>query len=92
MMFDIHDMYKGKPVVDQSDEVFEFNLGSENNPRMIKIGKGTTHAERESIINLIQEYKDVLLGHMMIYYKGDIIQHAIPLKEGPNHFTKAKTH
>jgi hypothetical protein len=55
-MFDRHDMYKGKPVVDQSDEAFEFNLGSENNTRMIKIGKGTTPIERESIANLIREY------------------------------------
>jgi hypothetical protein len=38
-MFDRHDMYKGKPVVDQSDEAFEFNLGSEIEPRMVKIGK-----------------------------------------------------
>jgi hypothetical protein len=29
-MFDRHDMYKGKPVIDQSDEAFEFNLGSKN--------------------------------------------------------------
>jgi hypothetical protein len=39
-MFDRHDMYKGKLVVDQSDKVLEFNIGSKIEPRMVKIGKG----------------------------------------------------
>jgi hypothetical protein len=87
-MFDRHDMYKGKPIVDQFDEVIEFNIGSKNNPRMIKIGKGTTPAERKSIINLIREYKDVFSWSYddLKAYKGDIIQHAIPLKEGAKPF------
>jgi hypothetical protein len=82
-MFDRHDMYKGKPIVDQSDEAIEFNIGSENSPRMIKIGKGTTPAEIKSIMNLIREYKDIFAWSYedLKAYKGDIIQHAIPLKE-----------
>lgn len=35
-MLDRNDMCKGKPIIDQFHEAFEYNLGSENNPRMIK--------------------------------------------------------
>jgi hypothetical protein len=52
-MFDKHDMYKGNPVVDQSDKAFEFHIGSGIEPRMVKIGKGTTKAERDAIVDLI---------------------------------------
>jgi hypothetical protein len=51
-MFYRHDMYTGKLVIDQSNDAFEFNLDSKNDPRMVKMGKGTTHVERESIIIL----------------------------------------
>jgi hypothetical protein len=93
-MFDRHDMYKEKLVVDQSDEAFEFDIGSENNPRVIKIGKGTTLSERESIINLIQEYKDIFAWSYddLKAYKGDIIQHTIPLKEGAKPFRQKLRH
>jgi hypothetical protein len=55
---------------------------------MVKIGKGTTHAKRESILSLIQEYKDVFAWTYddLKAYKGDIIQHAIPLVEGAKPF------
>jgi ribonuclease HI len=52
-MFYKHDMYKGKLVVDQFDKAFEFNLGSKNEPRMVNIGKGTTKAERDGILDII---------------------------------------
>jgi hypothetical protein len=52
-MFDRHDMYKGKVVVDQSDKCFEFNIGSGIESRMENIGKGTTKAERDGILDLI---------------------------------------
>jgi hypothetical protein len=59
-MFDKHDMYKGKPIIDQSEKAFEFNLDSKNDPRMIKIGKETTPAEREIIMS---RYK-IFVQHM----------------------------
>jgi len=58
-MFDRHDMYRGKPVIDQSDEAFESNLGLKNEPRMVKIGKRTTKAKRDRILDLIREFKDI---------------------------------
>jgi hypothetical protein len=87
IMFNRHDMYKGKHV-DQSDEFIEFNIGSKNIARMVKIGKGTTLAEIKRIMNLIREYKYVFSWSYedLKSYKGDIFQHTIPLKEGAKPF------
>jgi len=47
-------MYKRKLVVKQSDKDFEFNIGLGIEPRMVKIRKGTTKAERDGILDLIR--------------------------------------
>jgi hypothetical protein len=94
-MFDRHhDMYKWKPIIDQYDEAFDFNLGSKNDPIMIKIGEGTSPAKRESTIKCIQEYKDIFAWTYddLKAYKGDIIQHTIHLKEGAKPFRKKLRH
>jgi hypothetical protein len=41
-LFDRHDVYKGKNPKKQTDEDLEFNIGTEIDPKMVKIGKGTT--------------------------------------------------
>jgi hypothetical protein len=48
-IFDRHDMYKGKKVIDQSEEYFEINIGSTYTPRMVKLGNNTTHDEGRDI-------------------------------------------
>jgi hypothetical protein len=35
-------MYKGKPSRKIDEEVIEFNIGTEESPKMVKFGKGTT--------------------------------------------------
>jgi hypothetical protein len=69
---------------DQPKDVFEINIGSTKSPRLIKIGKSMSPDERKSIENLIREYKDVFAWSYddLKAYKGDIIQHVIPLKQG----------
>jgi len=52
-------MYKGKFSSKTDDEIIEFNIGSEESPKMIKFGKGTTTDEREKLISLVREFKDV---------------------------------
>jgi len=93
-MFDIYEMYKGKPIIDQYYEAFEFNISSKNDQRMLKKGKGTTHTEMENIISLIRDYKDIFAWTYddMKAYKGDIIQHSIPLKEGAKPFRQNLRH
>ena len=38
----------------------EINIGTDKDPKLIKIGKGTSEKERNNLINLIKEYRDVL--------------------------------
>jgi hypothetical protein len=58
-IFSRHDMYKRKPVGDQSQDVYEINIGPIKSPEMIKIGRNTSLEERKNIENLIKEYKYV---------------------------------
>ena len=51
---------------------------------MTKTGKNTPKKERNEIINLLREYRDVLAFSYdeIKIYKEDVLQHTIPLKEG----------
>jgi hypothetical protein len=57
-LFDRHDVFKGKRPKKQVDEALEFNIGTEIDPIMIKIGKDTTDKERIEILALVREFKD----------------------------------
>jgi hypothetical protein len=87
-LFDRHNVYKGKNPKQKIDEALEFNIGTEMDPRMVKIGKGTTEKERNEILDLIREFKDTFAWTYddLRAYRGDVIQHVIPLTEGPKPF------
>ena len=61
----------------------EVNIGTNEEPRMIKIGKVTHTEERNKIVKLLKEYRDVLAFSYdeLKVYREDVIQHVIPLKE-----------
>jgi ribonuclease HI len=61
----------------------EINIGTNEEPRMIKIGKTTPIEERNEIVKLLTEYRDVLAFSYdeLKVYREDVIQHVIPLKE-----------
>jgi hypothetical protein len=81
-------MYKGKSSRKIDDEFIEFNIGNEEFPKMIKFGKGTISDEREKLIALIREFKDVFAWSYedLEAYREDVIQHAIPLIDGTKTF------
>jgi hypothetical protein len=87
-LFDRHDIFKKKKPSKQVDESLEFNIGTEIDPRMVKIGKGTTKKERLEILALIREFKDTFAWNYdeLKAYRGDVIQHVIPLAEGAKPF------
>jgi hypothetical protein len=61
----------------------EVNIGSEQEPRMIKVGKTTPIEERKEIVRLLKEYRDVLAfsyDELKVYME-DVIHHVIPLKK-----------
>jgi hypothetical protein len=61
----------------------EVNIGSDQEPRMIKVGKTTPIEEIKEIVKLLKEYRDVLAFSYdeLEVYREDVIQHVIPLKE-----------
>jgi ribonuclease HI len=93
-LFDRHDVFKGRRNNKQVEDALEFNIGTEIDPRTIKIGKGTTERERKAILNLIREFRDVFAWNYdeLKAYRGDVIQHAIPLIEGAKPFRQKLRH
>jgi hypothetical protein len=87
-IFDRHDVFKRKGARKQANEALEFNIGTEIDPRMVKIGKGTIEKERLEILSLIREFKDTFAWNYdeLKAYRGYVIQHAIPLAEGAKPF------
>ena len=61
----------------------EINIGTDKDPKLIKIRKGTSEKERNNLINLIKEYRDVLAfsyDELKVHWE-DVFQHTIPLTE-----------
>jgi hypothetical protein len=52
-------MYKKKKEIIKPASYIEINIGRDEVPRFIKIGKGTSEKERKELISLVQEYRDV---------------------------------
>ena len=63
-------------------DYIEVNIGTDQNPKLIKIGKGTSQKERNELINLVKEYRDVFsfTYDELKAYREDVFQHTIPLK------------
>jgi hypothetical protein len=81
-------MYKQKKDVSKPEDCVEINIGSKESPKLIKVGKNLSTKERRMIEDLVREYRDVFAWTYddLKAYKGDIIQHTIPLKEGAKPF------
>ena len=64
------------------------NLGTEQDPKNINLGKNCTHAERTTFMKLFREFKDVFVWTYedLQTYETKIIQHIIPLKEDAKPF------
>ena len=58
-IFDRQDRRKNNIDQIKPGDYIEANIVSENEPKMIKIGKGTSEKERNDLINLVKEYRDV---------------------------------
>ena len=63
-------------------ECNSYNLGTDEDPKMIRIGKACNTQEREDMLKLLAEYKDVLAWSYdkLKTYDPKIITHDIPLK------------
>ena len=78
--FDRQDRCKKKEIRKLEDYI-EVNIGTEEEPRKIKIRKGTSVEERKNLIELVREFRDVFAFTYdeLKAYRGDVFQHTIPL-------------
>ena len=65
-------------------EFIEVNIGTSEDPKIVKIGKGTNEEERKKLTNLLHEYRDVLAFSYdeLKGYREDVMEHTIQLKDG----------
>jgi hypothetical protein len=83
--FDRQDGHKKKKETEKKlCDYLEVNIGTHEEHRLIKVGKATPVDERNEIVKLLQEYRDVLaFGYDELkVYREDVI----PLKEGTQPF------
>jgi hypothetical protein len=83
--FDRQDGHKQKD--DTKKKLFDYlevNIGTSEEPMLIKVGKTTHIDERNEIVKLLKEYRDVLAFSYdeLKVYREDVI----PLKEGTKPF------
>ena len=75
-LFDRHDGHKHKEQKNlKLGGYMEVNIGTDAEPKMIKIGKNTSESERNEIINLLKEYRGVLaiLYDELKVYREDVL-------------------
>ena len=64
-------------------DYIEINIGTNNEPKMIKVGKSTSKKERTDLVNIVKEYRYVFTFAFedLKSYREDVFQHTIPLKQ-----------
>ena len=71
-------------------DIEECNIGTSENPKLIKHSKSLPPTEKVKYIELLKEFQDVYAwsNEDVKSYATNIIQHTIPIKENQKHFNK----
>ena len=87
-IFDRNDVAKNPKVSLDNDEVEDYNIGSEDDPKVIKLSKALDPENRNKYIVLVPKFSDVFAWTYedLKEYNTAIIQHTIPIKENENTF------
>lgn len=92
-LFDRKDGYvkqrdKEAPVVQSSGEYEQINIGTNEDPKFVNLGKCCSEEEKTRFISLLIEFKDVFAWCYddLKNFKDGKFQHHIPLKLGVNPF------
>ena len=64
-----------------TDEIITMNIGTDEDPRLVQIGSTLSSEERERLVALLKDFKDVFAGSYedMPGIDPEIVQHRIPL-------------
>ena len=70
------------------ENFIEYNIGSENQPKMIKLSKSLLEEEMRKYVGLLKEFVDIFSWSYedLRTYETSIIQHKIPLKPNTKPF------
>ena len=87
-LFDRNDVAKNPKISPSNDEVEDYNIGSEDDPKVIKLSKALDPKNRNKYITLMTKFSDTFAWTYedLKEYNTDIIQHTIPIKENENTF------
>ena len=87
-LFDSNDVARKPKMEPLRADIEEFNIGTEDKPKLIKISKALPPEEKVKYINLFKEFRYVfaLSYEDLKFYDTNIIQHKIPLKENHKPF------
>ena len=82
-LFEKNDVAKNPKVTPNSEEVEDFNIGTDAESKMIKLSKALDYENRHKYITLMKEVSNVFAWSYgdLKEYDTYIIQHTIPIKE-----------
>jgi len=84
------DVARSPKVAPSDAKVEECNIGTEKDPKVIKISKNMTKEYKERYIKLMREFYDVfawIYDDLKVYYPG-VIQHIIPVQRNDKPFKR----
>ena len=81
-VFDSNDVVFNSNKILQEEEMEDCNLGTQQEPKMVKLFKGVPKNYKERYIEIFNNYMDVFAWSYedLKTYDNSIIQHKIPLK------------
>ena len=87
-LFYFNDVAEKPKIEPVGAKVEDCNIGTKDNPKIVKLSKSLSPEERQKYVDLLKEYYDVFArGYKYLKaYDTNIIQHTIPIKEECNPF------
>ena len=82
-LFDFNDIRKKPQMEPPKTDIEDYNIRTEENPKMVKLSKSLPPDQKLKYVELIKEFQDVFAWSYedLKTYCTKIIQHKIPIKE-----------
>ena len=87
-LLDENDVAKNPKIAASAEDVEDCNIGTEENPKMVKLSKTLSLEVKKDYIKLMKDFPDVFAWSYddLKVYDTNVIQHIIPLKEDQKPF------
>ena len=87
-LFNQNDVFRDPKVKPTENAIEDKNIGTEENPIIIKLSKKLPTKEKHEYVNLMKKYTDVFSSSYddLKEYGTSFIQHSIPIKLGEKPF------